>query len=86
MRAAIETKAAEPRNRGTARGDRSTGRFFIKSLENVQGDERDVIIFSIGYGPDENKKFTMQFGPLNRDVGWREIECGHHPEPASGLR
>ncbi len=40
--------------------------FFVKNLENVQGDERDIIIFSIGYGPDEIGKFTMNFGPLNR--------------------
>ncbi|NKV67256.1 hypothetical protein GS924_25070 [Rhodococcus hoagii] len=52
--------------------DRLDG-FFVKSLENVQGDERDVIIFSLGYGPDENGKFTMNFGPLNRDGGWRRL-------------
>lgn len=46
---------------------------FIKNLENVQGDERDVILFSIGYGPDENGKIYMNFGPLNRDGGWRRL-------------
>lgn len=46
---------------------------FIKNLENVQGDERDVILFSIGYGPDENGKLYMNFGPLNRDGGWRRL-------------
>ena len=46
---------------------------FIKNLENVQGDERDVILFSIGFGPDENGKFYMNFGPLNRDGGWRRL-------------
>ena len=46
---------------------------FIKNLENVQGDERDVILFSIGYGPDENGKVYMNFGPLNRDGGWRRL-------------
>ena len=40
---------------------------FIKNLENVQGDERDIILFSIGYGPDENGKIYMNFGPLNRE-------------------
>ena len=29
---------------------------FVKNLENVQGDERDVILFSVAYGPDENGK------------------------------
>ncbi len=46
---------------------------FIKNLENVQGDERDVILFSIGYGPDREGKVFMNFGPLNRDGGWRRL-------------
>lgn len=46
---------------------------FIKNLENVQGDERDVILFSIGYGPDAQGKVTMNFGPLNREGGWRRL-------------
>ena len=46
---------------------------FIKNLENVQGDERDVILFSICYGPDKNGKVSMNFGPLNRDGGWRRL-------------
>ena len=46
---------------------------FIKNLENVQGDERDVILFSVGYGPDEAGKVSMNFGPLNRDGGWRRL-------------
>ncbi len=46
---------------------------FVKNLENVQGDERDVILFSVGYGPDENGKVYMNFGPLNRDGGWRRL-------------
>ncbi len=46
---------------------------FIKNLENVQGDERDIILFSIGYGPDEEGKLSMNFGPLNRDGGWRRL-------------
>ncbi|MFV0150824.1 DUF3320 domain-containing protein [Empedobacter falsenii] len=46
---------------------------FIKNLENVQGDERDIILFSICYGPDEEGKIAMNFGPLNRDGGWRRL-------------
>ena len=46
---------------------------FIKNLENVQGDERDVILFSIGYGQDKAGKVTLNFGPLNRDGGWRRL-------------
>ena len=46
---------------------------FIKNLENVQGDERDVILFSIGYGPDKEGKVYMNFGPINREGGWRRL-------------
>ena len=46
---------------------------FIKNLENVQGDERDVILFSVSYGPDPEGKVSMNFGPLNRDGGWRRL-------------
>lgn len=46
---------------------------FIKNLENVQGDERDIVLFSIGYGPDEFGKVSMNFGPLNRNGGWRRL-------------
>ena len=46
---------------------------FIKNLENVQGDERDVILFSIGYGPDETGKVSMNFGPLNNSGGERRL-------------
>jgi hypothetical protein len=46
---------------------------FIKNLENVQGDERDVILFSICYGPNEEGKSTVNFGPINREGGWRRL-------------
>ncbi|WP_288426505.1 AAA domain-containing protein [uncultured Spirosoma sp.] len=42
---------------------------FVKNIENVQGDERDVIIFSIGYAPDDRGKLAMQFGSLNAAGG-----------------
>ncbi|MFD3499139.1 DUF3320 domain-containing protein [Streptomyces sp. NPDC058678] len=47
--------------------------FFIKNLETVQGDERDVIILSIGYGPDHRGKLLSTFGPINREGGWRRL-------------
>ncbi|MFG3322345.1 DUF3320 domain-containing protein [Streptomyces sp. NPDC048171] len=49
------------------------GGFFVKNLETVQGDERDVIILSIGYGPDAQGKLRSQFGPINREGGWRRL-------------
>lgn len=47
--------------------------FFIKNLENVQGDERDTIIFSIGYAKDKNGKMSMIFGPLSKSGGERRL-------------
>ncbi len=47
--------------------------FFIKNLENVQGDERDTIILSIGYAKDVNGQMHMNFGPLSRDNGYRRL-------------
>jgi very-short-patch-repair endonuclease len=46
---------------------------FVKNLENVQGDERDVILFSVGYGPDQAGKVSMNFGPLNVAGGERRL-------------
>ncbi|MBK8096191.1 MAG: DUF3320 domain-containing protein [Planctomycetes bacterium] len=46
---------------------------FVKNLENVQGDERDVILFSICYGPDQAGKVWMHFGPLNQQGGERRL-------------
>lgn len=46
---------------------------FIKNLENVQGDERDIILFSVGYGPDKEGRVSMNFGPLNREGGERRL-------------
>ncbi len=46
---------------------------FIKNLENVQGDERDVILFSVCYGPDSEGRISLNFGPLNQFGGWRRL-------------
>ncbi len=46
---------------------------FIKNLENVQGDERDVILFSVCYGPDRLGRISLNFGPLNQFGGWRRL-------------
>lgn len=47
--------------------------FFIKNLENIQGDERDIILISIGYGKDQDGKFSLNFGPLNKEGGERRL-------------
>ena len=48
---------------------------FVKNIENVQGDERDVIFISVGYGPQEpnGRLKSMHFGPVNRDGGERRL-------------
>ncbi|MBU4547542.1 MAG: DUF3320 domain-containing protein, partial [Euryarchaeota archaeon] len=47
--------------------------FFVKNLETIQGDERDIILISIGYGFDENHKISLNFGPLNQEGGERRL-------------
>jgi very-short-patch-repair endonuclease len=47
--------------------------FFVKNLESVQGDERDVIILSIGYGPDASGRVHQNFGPVNKAGGERRL-------------
>lgn len=46
---------------------------FVKNLENVQGDERDVILFSVAFGPDAEGKLSLNFGPLNKEGGWKRL-------------
>ncbi len=46
---------------------------FIKNLETVQGDERDIILFSIGYGPSRDGTVVQNFGPINRPGGGRRL-------------
>jgi hypothetical protein len=47
--------------------------FFVKNLENVQGDERDVIFISVGYGKTQDGALSHNFGPLNQDGGQRRL-------------
>lgn len=46
---------------------------FVKNLENVQGDERDVILFSTTYAPKDDGKLSLNFGPLSREKGERRL-------------
>ena len=55
------------------KAEESAEPLFIKNLENVQGDERDVVLFSVGYGPDKNGQVMMNFGPLNNQGGERRL-------------
>jgi very-short-patch-repair endonuclease len=65
-------KAEHPDLAGLFKADRLEG-FFVKNLETVQGDERDVILLSVGYGKDGDGKFSHHFGPLNRQGGQRRL-------------
>lgn len=47
--------------------------FFVKNLENVQGDERDVIFVSVGYGPGDDGKVSLNFGPVSASGGERRL-------------
>ncbi len=48
-------------------------RFFVKNLETVQGDERDAIILSVGYGKTVNGDLPHRFGPLTQEGGYRRL-------------
>ena len=57
-----------------AEKDSGLEEFFIKSLENVQGDERDCIFIGTVYGPEEaGGRVAQRFGPINSDAGWRRL-------------
>jgi very-short-patch-repair endonuclease/DNA polymerase III delta prime subunit len=47
--------------------------FFVKNLETIQGDERDVIFISVGFGFDGNRNLSLNFGPLNQEGGERRL-------------
>ena len=53
----------------SGRSDGSVRGLFVKNIENVQGDECDIIIFSVGYAPDSTGRLAMQFGSLNMAGG-----------------
>jgi len=53
--------------------DDNSDTFFIKNLETVQGDERDVIFLGVGYAKDDAGKLSHNFGPLNRQGGERRL-------------
>jgi hypothetical protein len=56
---------------------------FVKNIENVQGDERDVILISVGYGPQvaNGRLMAMTFGPINAEGGGTAAERAFHPCP-----
>ncbi|MCV2488187.1 DUF4011 domain-containing protein [Geodermatophilus sp. YIM 151500] len=67
LRDADDARLAEALDRTDGEG------IFVKNLENVQGDERDVVLFSTGFSPDESGRLPLNFGPLNRVGGERRL-------------
>jgi superfamily I DNA and/or RNA helicase len=63
---------SEPETHGFFAADRPEP-FFVKSLEHIQGDARDVILASIGYGADESGHLTQSFGALSAEGGERQL-------------
>ena len=64
---------------------------FVKNLENVQGDERDVILLSICYAPDRTGRMAMNFGPINQRGGEKRLNvifsrARHHMAIVSTIR
>ena len=55
------------------RMNNGTEPFFVKNLENVQGDERDVMFVSVTYGPDAKGNLFQRFGPINGPNGHRRL-------------
>jgi very-short-patch-repair endonuclease len=53
--------------------DKRNEHFFVKNLESIQGDERDVIFISVGYGRSEDGRLTQTFGPLAAEGGERRL-------------
>ncbi|HEX2211834.1 MAG TPA: DUF3320 domain-containing protein, partial [Longimicrobium sp.] len=47
--------------------------FFVKNLENIQGDERDVILLSVTYAKGRDGRLRYNFGPINGENGWRRL-------------
>ncbi|WNM17259.1 DUF4011 domain-containing protein [Mesomycoplasma ovipneumoniae] len=53
--------------------DESSTEIFVKNIESVQGDERDIIIFSLNFGPNEQNKVSLHFGAINQKNGYRRL-------------
>ena len=70
---ALEVKRKEHPEYEPLFSDSKEERFFVKNLETIQGDERDVILISVGYGYDQDRKMSLNFGPLNQDGGERRL-------------
>ena len=69
----LDAKRLSDRELDMSIANANSEELFIKNLENVQGDERDYILFSITFGKDANGKLSMNFGPMNKEGGHRRL-------------
>ena len=73
VQAALDQALEEHTDLGAFFDPNKGERFFVKNLERVQGDERDAIIISIGYGKDRAGNLPLRFGPLLPEGGRRRL-------------
>lgn len=73
IEAELRSRLIERRDLATFFDESRPERFFIKNLERVQGDERDAIILSVGYGKNADGRLMYRFGPLNQEGGERRL-------------
>ncbi len=69
----IDDRRLDERGHDARFADDVTEPFFVKNLENVQGDERDHMILSVGYGPNRQGRTFNRFGPINAQGGQRRL-------------
>ena len=69
----IDARKREDPSLETLLSEKGSEGFFVKNIENVQGDERDAIVLSVGYGRDPQGNLYMRFGPLNAEGGERRL-------------
>ena len=73
VQAALDEALKNRPELGSFFDDSRTDRFFVKNIERVQGDERDAIILSVGYGKDRAGNLPYRFGPLLYEGGERRL-------------
>ena len=73
IRYAIEESRRKDRSAERFFSDHPAEPFFVKNLESVQGDEREVIFISVGYGRNDAGQISLNFGPLNGQGGHRRL-------------
>ncbi len=69
----VERRRKENKNYEDFFNEEKEEPFFVKNLETVQGDERDIIILSTTFGPDQDGKQSSNFGPINKEGGYKRL-------------